>query len=80
VGRDGKSHSLICISEKQKYFFQQDWTAQISLIRLNKFAVMRKPAASLQDRLSASAFALRATADKSLGAERVGASPWPRMN
>jgi hypothetical protein len=35
-GRDGKSCSLIFISEKQKYFFERDWTGQISLIRLNK--------------------------------------------
>jgi hypothetical protein len=26
VGRDGKSYSLICISEKQKYFCKWDWT------------------------------------------------------
>jgi hypothetical protein len=25
-GRDGKSCSLICISEKQKYFFGRGWT------------------------------------------------------
>src|SRR5450631_4108136 len=25
-GRDGKSYSLIFISEKQKYFFQRGWT------------------------------------------------------
>src|SRR5258708_19159747 len=28
VGRDGKSYSLICISEKQKYFCKGDWTGQ----------------------------------------------------
>jgi len=27
---------LICISEKQKYFFKADWTGQISLIRHDK--------------------------------------------
>jgi hypothetical protein len=27
---------------KPKYFFKQDWAAQISLIRFNKFAVARK--------------------------------------
>jgi len=26
VGRDGKSYSLICISEKQKYFCKRGWT------------------------------------------------------
>jgi hypothetical protein len=26
VGRDGKSYSLICISEKQKYFRERGWT------------------------------------------------------
>jgi hypothetical protein len=26
VGRDGKSYSLICISEKQKYFCEGGWT------------------------------------------------------
>jgi hypothetical protein len=33
---------LIGISEKQKYFYKGDWTAQISLIRLNKFDFKRK--------------------------------------
>jgi hypothetical protein len=27
---------------KQKYFYKQDWTASIRLIRFNKFAVARK--------------------------------------
>jgi hypothetical protein len=31
-------------SEKQKYFFIRDWTGQISLIRLDNFAVARKSA------------------------------------
>jgi hypothetical protein len=35
-GRDGKPHSLICISEKPKYFCRPDWTGQITLIRFNK--------------------------------------------
>jgi hypothetical protein len=35
-GRDDKPHRLICISEKQKYFCQRDWTGQITLIRLGK--------------------------------------------
>jgi hypothetical protein len=26
VGQDGKSYSLICISEKQKYFCKRGWT------------------------------------------------------
>jgi hypothetical protein len=26
VGQDGKSYSLICISEKQKYFCKGGWT------------------------------------------------------
>jgi hypothetical protein len=42
VGRDGESHRLIWVSEKQKYFFQWDWTGQITLIRLNKFDFTRK--------------------------------------
>jgi hypothetical protein len=29
VGRDGKSYSLICISEKPKYFFNGGWTFAI---------------------------------------------------
>jgi hypothetical protein len=41
-GSDGKSCSLICTSEKQKSFFEGDWTGQISLIRLNKFDFARK--------------------------------------
>src|SRR5258708_38624325 len=28
VGQDGKSYSLICISEKQKYFCKGGWTGQ----------------------------------------------------
>jgi hypothetical protein len=32
---------LICVSEKQKYFFERDWTGQISLIQLNKFDFAR---------------------------------------
>jgi hypothetical protein len=28
VGQDGKSYSLICISEKQKYFCKGSWTGQ----------------------------------------------------
>src|SRR5260370_41168760 len=35
-GRDGKSHRLISISEKQKYFCKENWTGQITLIRFNK--------------------------------------------
>src|SRR5258708_34276755 len=27
VGQDGKSYSLICISEKQKYFCERGWTS-----------------------------------------------------
>jgi hypothetical protein len=30
------NHSQISISEKPKYFFQGDWTGQITLIRLDK--------------------------------------------
>jgi hypothetical protein len=48
VGRDGDGYSLICISEKQKYFCRQDWTGQISLIRLDKFGVTRKSTGSQQ--------------------------------
>jgi hypothetical protein len=33
---------LICISEKQKYFFKTGWTGQISLIRLDKSDFTRK--------------------------------------
>jgi len=33
---------VIWVSAKEKYFCEQDWTAQISLNRLNNFAVARK--------------------------------------
>jgi hypothetical protein len=33
---------VIWVSAKGKYFCEQDWTAQISLNRLNNFAVARK--------------------------------------
>jgi hypothetical protein len=42
-GRDGYSYSLICISEKQKYFCKRGWTGQISLIRFDKSGFSRKP-------------------------------------
>jgi hypothetical protein len=35
---------VIWVRGKQKYFCRWDWTAQISLIRLNKFAVARNSA------------------------------------
>jgi hypothetical protein len=43
-GRDGKSYKLICISEKQNYFCQGDWTGQITLIRFEKSDFSRKRA------------------------------------
>ena len=45
-GRDGKSHRLICTSEKPKYFCQRDWTGQITLIRLDKLDFWRNAARS----------------------------------
>jgi hypothetical protein len=43
LGTGRELHSLILVSEKQKYFFQRDWTAQITLIYFKKIAFMRKP-------------------------------------
>jgi hypothetical protein len=34
--------ALIWVKRKGEYFFEPDWTGQISLIRLDKFAVARK--------------------------------------
>jgi hypothetical protein len=31
-GRDGKSYSLIIVSEKQKYFFKRGWTRQANQV------------------------------------------------
>jgi hypothetical protein len=44
--RDGKSHRLICISEKQKYFRKGHWTGQITLIRHDKLDFWRNAACS----------------------------------
>ena len=33
---------LIWVKREAEYFCKQDWTGQIRLIRLNKFAVARK--------------------------------------
>jgi hypothetical protein len=38
----GKVLEVIWGRWKPKYFFKQDWTAQITLIQFNKFAVTRK--------------------------------------
>jgi hypothetical protein len=43
-GRDSGDIEVILVSVKQKYFCKQDWTGQISLIQLKKFAVTCKPA------------------------------------
>jgi hypothetical protein len=32
---------VICPTRKAKYFFNEDWTGQITLIRLNKFRSAR---------------------------------------
>src|ERR1700724_1887572 len=37
---------MICPTGEAKYFCKRDWTGSISLIRLNKSAVARKPAGS----------------------------------
>ena len=37
---------LIWVVGEAKYFSQQDWTTQIMLIRFNKFACARTPAAA----------------------------------
>jgi hypothetical protein len=33
---------LIWVWPERKYFFEQDWTGGITLIRLNKIALLRK--------------------------------------
>jgi hypothetical protein len=55
VGQDGKSYSLICISEKQKYLCRGGWTGQ-SPTRSTDLPVRQLPP---------SAFALRASANTS---------------
>jgi hypothetical protein len=37
---------VIWVRREAKYFFRQDWTGSISLIRFNKFASARKSARS----------------------------------
>jgi hypothetical protein len=46
VGRDGGDRKVICGEPKQEYFFKEDWTTQISLIRLKKLDSARKCAAA----------------------------------
>jgi hypothetical protein len=41
VGRDGREYSGDLASEKQKYFFERDWTGQIRLIWLGKLIFRR---------------------------------------
>jgi hypothetical protein len=43
---------VICRQKKQESFFTQDWTAQISLIRLDKFAFTRAPIFGFVGRIS----------------------------
>jgi hypothetical protein len=42
VGQDGGDVELIWVSREREYFCEQDWTAQITLIRFNKSHRSRK--------------------------------------
>jgi hypothetical protein len=44
VGWTAADIKLICGFGKPEYFFKQDWTTQITLIRLRKFDFTRKSA------------------------------------
>jgi hypothetical protein len=41
-GRDGGDKQLICVKREAEYFFDEDWTGQISLNRLDNFDFARK--------------------------------------
>jgi hypothetical protein len=42
LGRDAKDMDVIWAGREGEYFLRQDWTTQIALIRLDKFAVARR--------------------------------------
>jgi hypothetical protein len=51
-GTGWQINRLICISEKQKYFYGGDWTGQITLIRLDKSDFSRKGPSSPSAQIS----------------------------